>query len=243
MEVSPSARPGTDTPATAPLVPIPPRFAVWLGMTYSFGRPVPVSAPAPAPTRSRPLSPPPPPPDAARPAAGSVTLVGHVSAPEGGKLADVRVEVIRGDAHRAVPTTEDGRFSIDGAPGEELTIVVEAGDHLPRRVTITLHGGDENTLDLPLERRSPRGQIRALIRSLRGTPVAAEVVVEGRALGPSDGGAPKAGRAEGGRFEVDVVPGTYFVTISAPGYEVQKRKVEVEENGVTLLNVDLRRER
>ena len=35
-------------------------------------------------------------------------------------------------------------------------------------------------------------------------------------------------------------PGRYEVTITAPGYETQRRRVEVEQNGVTLLNADLR---
>ena len=43
-----------------------------------------------------------------------------------------------------------------------------------------------------------------------------------------------------GRFEADVAPGSYEVTITAPGYETQRRRVEVEQNGVTLLNADLR---
>jgi len=50
-------------------------------------------------------------------------------------------------------------------------------------------------------------------------------------------------RADGGRFEVDVPPGRYRVTISASGYQTQQRTVDVEENGVTVLNVDLRSDR
>ena len=38
---------------------------------------------------------------------------------------------------------------------------------------------------------------------------------------------------------VDVPPGAYEVQIVAAGYETQKRRVQVEENGVTLLNIDL----
>ena len=38
-----------------------------------------------------------------------------------------------------------------------------------------------------------------------------------------------------------VAPGEYTVLLSAPGYERQRRPVRVEQNGVTILNVDLRR--
>ena len=48
-------------------------------------------------------------------------------------------------------------------------------------------------------------------------------------------------RAEQGRFEVDVTPGMHEVRISARGYMTQVRRVQVEENGVTLLNIDLKR--
>ena len=42
------------------------------------------------------------------------------------------------------------------------------------------------------------------------------------------------------RLEVEVKPGTYDVVITAKGYAPQRRKVVVEPQGVTLLNVDLR---
>jgi hypothetical protein len=50
-------------------------------------------------------------------------------------------------------------------------------------------------------------------------------------------------RAAGGRFEIDVAPGAYDVTITAPGFAAQTRRVQVEQNGVTLLDVDLRSEK
>ena len=95
------------------------------------------------------------------------------------------------------------------------------------------------------------GQIRGVVRSLRGLAVAADIRVEPEATSSAgDQSAttgtppePKRLRAESGRFRVDVQPGRYRVTIEAPGYATQVRKVEVEDNGVTLLNVDLRTDR
>jgi uncharacterized membrane protein len=46
--------------------------------------------------------------------------------------------------------------------------------------------------------------------------------------------------AEDGTFVLDVAPGQYEVTITAAGYEMQQRQVDVEHNGVTVLLVDLR---
>ena len=48
---------------------------------------------------------------------------------------------------------------------------------------------------------------------------------------------------EQGEFEVDIPPGRYRVYVSAEGYALQRRTVVIEENGVTMLNVDLRPER
>jgi hypothetical protein len=83
--------------------------------------------------------------------------------------------------------------------------------------------------------RRPSGQLRGFVRSLRGGgPVSADIRIDptGQVL-----------RADGGRFEIDVPPGAYEVEISARGYTTQTRRVQVEDNGVTLLNVDLRRPR
>ena len=78
----------------------------------------------------------------------------------------------------------------------------------------------------------PRGELRGIVRSLRGRSVDADVNVDGDA---------KDLRADQGRFELDVTPGVHEVRISAPGYTTQVRRVRVEENGVTLLNIDRKR--
>jgi hypothetical protein len=223
-EVSPSSRP--DVGPMAPLVPIPPRLAVWLGLTYRFETQPPPTAP-PAP-----VAPPPPP--------ATAELIGHITAADGGKLADLRVAVIRGDGPHEVTLDDAGAFRTEGKPGDELTVTAEAADCVPARATATLSAGAPTELRIALERRAPRGQIRGLVRSLRGSAVAAQIRIEPEA---ADTGGGSELRAEGGRFEIDVAPGRYRVTISAPGFETQNRKVEVEENGVTLLNVDLRSER
>jgi hypothetical protein len=223
-EVSPSSRP--DVGPMAPLVPIPPRLAIWLGLTYRFEAQPPPAPPAP-------VAPPAAPPATAE-------LIGHVTAADGGKLADVRVAVIRGDGPHEVTLDGAGGFHAEGKPGEELTVTAEAADCVPARATATLSAGAPTELRIALERRAPRGQIRGLVRSLRGSAVAAQIRIEPEA---ADTGGGSELRAEGGRFEIDVAPGRYRVTISAPGFETQNRKVEVEENGVTLLNVDLRSER
>jgi hypothetical protein len=235
VEVSPSSRP--DTGPTAPLVPIPPRFSAWVGLAFRFdGAPPP---PAPPPSAPSPAV-------VASPVVPKTELAGRIVPADGGKLAAVRLEVTAGDSTREVAVDENGQFTLEGKPGDELTFAAEATGYLTGRATVTLTAGN-NKLELTLERRPPQGQIRGLVRSLRGAPVAADISIESGTDDASSGSGaarePARRRAESGRFEVDVPPGRYRVTISASGYQTQQRKVDVEENGVTVLNVDLRSER
>ena len=114
--------------------------------------------------------------------------------------------------------------------GETVTIDAQSAGYEPATETITMADAAAE-LTLTLQRRLPSGQIRGLIRSFRGVALSAEIKIE-----PGD----KTLHTQDGRFEADVAPGAYDVTITAPGYETQRRHVEVERNGVTLLNADLR---
>jgi uncharacterized membrane protein len=83
-------------------------------------------------------------------------------------------------------------------------------------------------------RRDLSAQIRGVIQSFRGEPVTATVRVE-------PVGTEVTTDSEG-FFEIDVPPGDYEVVIRAEGYEEQRRPVHVDEEGVTILNADLRRD-
>jgi hypothetical protein len=216
---------------TGPLVPVPPRAAVWLGVAYRFGG----EAPPPRPHRA-------PPPDVigAPPAPATATLGGRVVAADGAALSETRVAVrLAGAAASPVDVDVDGegRFTFSGKPGQTVTVEAKARGYDRVTATTTLAPGAATELTLTLQRRLPIGQIRGLVRSFRGVALDAEITIES-AEAASD--APRTLRAQDGRFEVDVAPGKYEVTISAPGYDTQRRRVEVELNGVTLLNADLR---
>lgn len=243
IDVSPSRRP--DTSPSAPLSPIPPRFAVWFGLSYRFGAASPSNSSRPAtPDAAAVVASAPGPLQPAALATASASLMGRVSSASAQPrtLADLRVAIAAGDQRREVTVDDNGRFTAEGTAGEVLAVSVEAADHLPASATVKLRPG-ANQLDIALKPRSPGGHIRGLIRSLRGAAVAAQVAIETDTPAGTEGQDSQSLRAEDGRFEVEVAPGRYRVTISAPGFDVQARRIEVEENGVTLLNVDLRRER
>jgi hypothetical protein len=82
---------------------------------------------------------------------------------------------------------------------------------------------------------APSGQLRGLIRSFKGQGLRATVRVEPLGV--------ESQADEDGAFSIDVPPGTYQIQIVTKGFKPQTREVRIEENGVTVLNADLRRER
>ena len=150
----------------------------------------------------------------------------------------------RGGSSREVPSTTSGRFAVEGKPGDELTVAAEATGYLPGRATVILTPG-ANKLDLTLERRPPQGQIRGLVRSLRGAPVAADISIDrrrttrarlGRRAEPAP---PRRERSVRGRRSPRPLPGDHLgVRLSDAATKGRRRG-----NGVTVLNVDLRSQR
>jgi hypothetical protein len=233
LEVAASGRPALGP--TAPLVPVPPRVAGSVGISYRFG-----SAPAHA------HEPPPPPSPPSRPIPTSVVTVpppapvvtgtaeGRVVSESGAVPTDVAVLSERDNQTSSVPVDADGRFTLRGAVGDSITIRAQAPGYETSTRTIPLAEGTTPPVVFRLHSLLPSGQIRGLVRSLASQNVEAQVRVEPAGL---------ALNAKEGRFEVDVAPGNYEVIITAPGFATQRRRVTVEQNGVTVLNVDLRRKR
>jgi uncharacterized membrane protein len=78
---------------------------------------------------------------------------------------------------------------------------------------------------------SSLAQLRGHVRAFSGTPLAATVTVYPRHL--------EATTDEQGYFQLDVPPGRYTVRLRAHGYKSQSRKVDIQADSVTVLNVEL----
>jgi len=218
-EAAVSARPTLSQ--SGPLVPIPPRAAVWLGLAYRFGGSAPAARPAP-------------PPVVAKPAPAIARREGRIVGADGSGLFAAVLNIQADDGAHSVSVDGEGRFTLTGKPGQTLTVDAEAEGYELETATVTLAAEPEEPLVITLKRKLPGGQIRGLVRSFKGANLSAEIKIDPLGL---------TLRTQDGRFEADVAPGSYEVTITAPGYETQHRRVEVEKNGVTLLNADLRGER
>jgi hypothetical protein len=75
------------------------------------------------------------------------------------------------------------------------------------------------------------GQIRGNVRAFSGAPLRATISVEPGGMHTST--------AADGKFSLDVAPGKYTVQLRAAGYKSQDREVVVDEDGITVLNVEL----
>jgi hypothetical protein len=232
-----------DTPTGLPPDPLSPfesRVTVLVGLHYR-GR-VPVRL-WPSFRRSQPglTSPEPIEPEAPiiddQPKPELAALGGRVVDAGGAGVAGAEVEVeitLHGQTRKAL-TDADGRFEIPGLPAGPVDLRVSAQGFHPAQSGAELEAGQTRAIDITL---TPKAQLRGLVRSFRGTPLQATLTLE-----PQDGqGTPRTVLTRpDGSFEIDVEPGRYRVEINAQGYLEQSRRVKVEDSGVTIINVDMRK--
>jgi hypothetical protein len=218
-EVELSKRP--DLMATVPLAPVEPRVTLLAAISWSFGGARGPATITPVTTVDEPVTSVAPPVQRVR---------GRLVLPTGEPLAGVRVHI----GARETTTDADGSFELADVPAGEA--LLEADVPLPWAkitTTVVVGGGAPLALgDVPVVRALPPGQIRGVVRTLTGKAVQANVTL--LPIGQ------KVVAGAQGDFRVDVPPGEYDVLVEAPGFAPQKRHVVVDENGVTVLNVDLR---
>jgi hypothetical protein len=220
-----SARP--DASLDAPLIPIEPRAVLHFGISYRFGeRPAPILSPAPPPAPPKPAqiaaAPVPPP-------ATSVEL--QLLDDRGQPLARAEVVVTQPDGETLLVENEPGHYRLEAARPGRMHLRIKAEGFQPVERDIDVSAGKALRLDVRAEQALPAGQVRGLVRSMRGKPLSANVQLE-------PGGAQTKTDAEG-FFQIDVPPGEYEVVIEAPGYDSQRRKAKVDEHGVVIVNADL----
>lgn len=221
-----------DATPQQPLSPYEPRVAVMTGVSFRFGGRA-ASEPdilivAQPPETSEPTAP------KTEPRA----LTGSLATDSGTPVTDATAQLTVGTHTDTVTVDENGRFSVPipvDITAETAEITITAEGFKDATYTVDLSGDQPLTVTGVLEPALPRGQLRGVVRAYSGKPLAAEITVE--ALGVV------TQTDSEGAFEIDVPPGTYTVVIRAPRYKKQKRKVSVQDGGVTIVQVDLRRQR
>ena len=202
------------------LVPLEPRWRVFLAASFGWSRAAP-TAPAEEPETIPEVV------DATRYVEGVVT--DHQGAPMPAALVQLRRQE---DALHEATADSAGAFRLPLPPGD-------AGD-----VRVAVLDAEGSVLvdqpvgaGAPLQLRAPApastgpsGALRGLVRDFSGAPLSARISV----------GEMQTQTDEEGRFELELSPGSHEVTLEADGFQPQTRTVRVDDNGVTVLNVELR---
>jgi hypothetical protein len=224
---SPSERP--TVAVGAPLVDVEPRVGGFINLVVRPAAPrreagavVPAQPPAPAPAPV--LSP------------VRASLHGHILSETGhSPIAAAHLTIRSGSGPpRETHTDEQGAFEVEDLDLGEATVEVTADGFAPATRTVTLSASPAE-LEVSVAKALPSGQVRGLVRDFGGKPVMAAVRIEPLGV--------EVKLDRDGMFQADVAPGAYDVLIHAAGYVDQHRRVIVERDGVTMLNVELRKGR
>jgi hypothetical protein len=233
LEASLSARPalGRD----APLVPIEPRVSVFAGIRYDFGsrrQPSAGTAAAAAPVAPAPklLA-----AAAASPAAPEAALELALVDDEGAPVTDATIRLAGKGPAQTVRADASGKCRAEHLSPGTVTLVLEAGGFEPLERTLTLEPGAPLALTITLKALPPPSQVRGVVRSFGGKGLAARIRVEPLGL--------EAKTDASGGFQLDVPPGNYEVVVESDGYQLQRRKISVDPQGVVILNADLVKQR
>jgi len=216
-----SARP--DASGTE-LFPLEPRVTLNVGLRYRFGEQHAPSAPK-APAPPQPVTPAPVP--VVKPTSVELELLDDRGQP----LPRARAVVTQDGTETPLVETSPGHYRLDNARPGRAHLRVQAEGFQPIERDIDVRTGTSARVDVRVEQALPAGQVRGLVRSFRGKPLAASIHLE-------PGGSQTKTDAEG-FFQLDVPPGEYEVVIESPGYQPQRRKAKVDQQGVVIVNADL----
>jgi hypothetical protein len=204
-----------------------------LGLRAVFMRPAKIaSLPAPAPR-----------PQIAQPAVPEVPVIaparirGVVRAapegpgdPPGSPLPDVRVAAA---GLPQIRTDAQGAFVIEAAPAGPLALALAADGFLPSDEILIVPERGEAAVELLLRRNPAPALLTGLVRSDAGAPVAAVLKLRG-------GAEEVVVRADvRGRFRAELLPGTYTLSVEAPGFASQQKRLVVAPGEQSIHNVDL----
>lgn len=156
-------------------------------------------------------------------------LQGVVTGAEG-PIAGATVNVVDDEGNVIATTTTDasGAYSVEiPENAEDLRVQVALDGYAP------VEAASADSASLTLVALPPTGALRGLVRDFRGRALQATIRV-GEQEVQADGD---------GVFEVELDAGTHAVSIEAEGFATQNRNIEVEEGGVTVINIDMRRGR
>ena len=129
-------------------------------------------------------------------------------------------------------TAEDGTFSLEKVPEGTIELSIQAPGYEESKQVLKT---DENLNELRIQMVPvlPPGQLRGVVRSFGGSGLKAELRITPANTSISSD--------SDGNFTIDLLPGDYEIEVTAKGFKTQTRQVHIEEDGVTIVNIDLRK--
>jgi len=221
-EVTPSGRPPLGP--NDPLVPVEPRFSLMLGLRYRlpFDSTPARAALAATPEPARPAV------DPRNTAAITVRVVGEA----GTEAKHATVTITSGEAQLTATSIADGTYRADAVPlgAAKIGVVAEGFEPVEQSLDVGPNSGTA-PIEIRMKALPPSGQLRGLVRSFAGRGLKATIHVDPVGLDVKTDA--------NGAFTLDVPPGEYQVSIRATRFKEQRRKVHVDQNGVTVINAEL----
>lgn len=228
-----SARP--TLPNAGPYVPVDPRITVGVALAYRYGGPRAPAGESGAEHGSETET-------ASENETQSETnppegrgLAGLLLDASGAPLVDAHVMVAVGERSVDGYTDAEGRFALAGIPDGEAILRVEAVGHATHEQMLGSGRLSLPDSGLQLTEASAHGTLRGLVVGFEGEAVHASISITP--------GHHSARTESDGSFELPLPSGRYTVRVEAPGYASQTRDVHLTDGGVTILNLELRRER
>jgi hypothetical protein len=227
LSTRPSLRP------EAPWVPIEPRLLILVGLSYSWSPFSPKAAPAPKPE----ATPEQIKPEAEKQAPKLASLQGAIIDDHGQPVPDVRVTLVAADGTQLEAISDgDGKYLFERVPYGPAQLEARAVGFAKQTWQADVNGPQINAgAPTALEQAVAVGVLRGLVRSFDSTPLVARVSISDMK------GKPRQARESGadGRFEFELPPGQYKVSIEAAGFKKHSQSIRIKGNGVSVLNADM----
>jgi hypothetical protein len=219
--------------ADAPWVPVEPRILILLGLSYTW---LPFTVIQPPPPKPKPVVT--VKPKEEKPVLKLASLQGEIVDDKGQPVPDVRVSLTAADGTQLEAITDgDGKYQFEKIPYGKAQLEAHA-------VGFTKQHWEADISEPQVKAAAPAalaqnvdvGVLRGLVRSFDSKPLVARVSVRdnrNKLIQEHDSDAD-------GRFELELPPGQYKVSIESAGYKKHTQSMRIKGNGVSVLNADMR---
>jgi hypothetical protein len=227
-----STRPSLRPEAT--WLPIEPRILILVGLSYSWSpfsatQAPPAKPETPAPSTIKPAD--------AKPVPKLASLQGVIVDDHGQPVPDVRVTLTAADGTQLAAITDgDGKYELESVPYGRADLEANAVGFTTQRWQAEISEPQVKAqTPTALAQNVDLGVLRGLVRSFDSKPLVARVSISdtrGKLLQQRESGAD-------GRFEFELPPGQYKVSIEALGFKKHTQTMRIKGNGVSVLNADV----